>query len=120
MILSEGKLPNSFVYNTSKTANNAMMVGFARELEDTDAQIFAVTPGPTSTDLNGHHPLGKSPAEGAKIIVDYSTDGKRHHGKMLMKDAVPFDFLQNFVPNFEHKSLTNVDIKTVVFMNIGD
>lgn len=50
-----------------------MMVGFARELEDTDAKIFALTPGPTSTDLNGHHPLGKSPAEGAKIIVDYST-----------------------------------------------
>ncbi|EGW41055.1 hypothetical protein DOT_1000 [Desulfosporosinus sp. OT] len=50
--------------DVSKTANNAMMVGFARELKDTNAQIFTVTPGPTSTDLNGHHPLGKSPAEG--------------------------------------------------------
>ncbi|MGV7001967.1 SDR family NAD(P)-dependent oxidoreductase [Priestia megaterium] len=87
-ILSEGVLPNSFTYNTSKTANNAMMVGFARELKDTNAQIFSVTPGPTSTDLNGHHPLGKSPAEGAKIIVDYATDGLRHHGKMLMKDGI--------------------------------
>jgi NAD(P)-dependent dehydrogenase (short-subunit alcohol dehydrogenase family) len=87
-ILSEGILPNSFAYNTSKTANNALMVGLARELEDTNAQIFAVTPGPTSTDLNDHYPLGKSPAEGAKIIVDYATDGKRHHGKMLMKDKI--------------------------------
>lgn len=86
-ILSQGVLPNSFAYNTSKTANNAMMVGIARELKDTKAQIFAVTPGPTSTDLNDHYPLGKSPAEGAKIIVDYATDGKWHHGEMLMKDG---------------------------------
>jgi NAD(P)-dependent dehydrogenase (short-subunit alcohol dehydrogenase family) len=50
-ILSQSVIPNSFAYNTSKTANNAMMVGFARELKATKAQIFAVTPGPTSTDL---------------------------------------------------------------------
>lgn len=86
-ILSQGVLPNSFSYNTSKTANNAMMVGFARELKGTNAQIYAVTPGPTSTDLNDHYPLGKSPAEGANIIVDYATDGKWHHGEMLMKDG---------------------------------
>jgi NAD(P)-dependent dehydrogenase (short-subunit alcohol dehydrogenase family) len=86
-IISQGVLPNSFAYNTSKTANNAMMVGFARELKDTNAQIYAVTPGPTSTDLNDHYPLGKSPSEGAKIIVDYATDGKWHHGEMLMKDG---------------------------------
>ncbi|WP_099157682.1 SDR family NAD(P)-dependent oxidoreductase [Virgibacillus ndiopensis] len=86
-ILSQGILPNSFTYNTSKTANNAMLVGFARELKDTQAQIFAVTPGPTSTDLNDHYPLGKTPAEGAKIIVEYATDGKWHHGQMLMKDG---------------------------------
>lgn len=86
-ILSQGILPNSFSYNTSKTANNAMLVGFARELKGTNAQIFAVTPGPTSTDLNDHYALGKTPAEGAKIIVDYATDGKWHHGEMLMKDG---------------------------------
>lgn len=86
-ILSQGLLPNSFSYNTSKTANNAMMVGFARELSGTNAQIYAVTPGPTSTDLNDHYPLGKTTAEGAKIIVDYATDGKWHHGQMLMKDG---------------------------------
>lgn len=86
-ILSQGLLPNSFSYNTSKTANNAMMVGFARELNGTNAQIYAVTPGPTSTDLNDHYPLGKTTAEGAKIIVDYATDGKWHHGQMLMKDG---------------------------------
>jgi short-subunit dehydrogenase len=86
-ILSQGILPNSFSYNTSKTANNAMLVGFARELKGTNAQIYAVTPGPTSTDLNDHYALGKTPAEGAKIIVDYATDGKWHHGEMLMKDG---------------------------------
>jgi short-subunit dehydrogenase len=86
-ILSQGILPNSFSYNTSKTANNAMLVGFARELKGTNAQIYAVTPGPTSTDLNDHYALGKTPADGAKIIVDYATDGKWHHGEMLMKDG---------------------------------
>lgn len=86
-ILSQGVLPNSFSYNTSKTANNAMLVGFARDLKGTNAQIYAVTPGPTSTDLNDHYPLGKTTAEGAKIIVDYATDGKWHHGQMLMKDG---------------------------------
>jgi NAD(P)-dependent dehydrogenase (short-subunit alcohol dehydrogenase family) len=50
-ILSQGVLPNSFSYNTSKTANNAMLVGFTRELKGTNAQIYAVIPGPTSTDL---------------------------------------------------------------------
>jgi NAD(P)-dependent dehydrogenase (short-subunit alcohol dehydrogenase family) len=61
-ILSRGILPNSFSYNTSKTANNAILVGFARELKGTNAQIYAVTPGPTSTDLNDHYALGKTPA----------------------------------------------------------
>jgi hypothetical protein len=37
--------------------------------------------------LNDHYPLGKTAAEGAKIIVDYATDGKWHHGQMLMKDG---------------------------------
>lgn len=87
-ILSQGVLPNSFSYNTSKTANNAMLVGFTRELQGTNTQIYSVTPGPTSTDLNDHSPLGKSTAEGAEIIVDYATDGKWHHGQMLMKDGI--------------------------------
>jgi NAD(P)-dependent dehydrogenase (short-subunit alcohol dehydrogenase family) len=86
-ILSQGILPNSFSYNTSKTANNALLVSFARELNGTNAQIYAVTPGPTSTDLNDHYALGKTPAEGAKVIVDYATDGKWHHGQMLMNDG---------------------------------
>ncbi len=46
-----------------------MMVGFACELKDTNAQIFSINPGPTFTDLNGHHPLGKSPDEGVQNLI---------------------------------------------------
>ncbi|AIQ64869.1 short-chain dehydrogenase [Paenibacillus stellifer] len=79
---------NAFDYNSSKTANNAMTVAMALELQDSKAQVFAVTPGFTSTDLNGNAEGGKSKDAGAAIIVGYATDGKRHNGEFLDVNGV--------------------------------
>ncbi|WP_411347825.1 SDR family NAD(P)-dependent oxidoreductase [Paenibacillus sp. WLX2291] len=79
---------NAFDYNASKTANNAMTTSMAYELRDSSAQVFAVTPGFTTTDLNGNAPGGKTKAEGAAIIVRYAIDGTRHNGEFLNADGV--------------------------------
>ncbi|GGA49930.1 SDR family NAD(P)-dependent oxidoreductase [Paenibacillus physcomitrellae] len=79
---------NAFDYNSSKTANNAMTLAMAYEVRGSKAQVFAVTPGFTSTDLNGNAPGGKSKEAGAAIIVGYATDGKRHNGEFLDANGV--------------------------------
>lgn len=79
---------NAFDYNASKTANNAMTVAMAIELNDSNAQVFAVTPGFTKTDLNNNAEGGQSKEAGAAIIVGYATDGKRHNGEFLDLNGV--------------------------------
>jgi NAD(P)-dependent dehydrogenase (short-subunit alcohol dehydrogenase family) len=79
---------NAFDYNSSKTANNAMTVSMAYELRNRRAQVFAVTPGFTSTDLNGNAEGGKSKETAAAIIVGYATDGKNHNGEFLDEKGV--------------------------------
>ncbi|MFX3616468.1 MAG: SDR family NAD(P)-dependent oxidoreductase [Sporolactobacillus sp.] len=80
-------VPNAFDYNSSKTANNAMTVSMALELKESQAQTFAVTPGFTTTDLNGNAIGGKSKHAAASLIVDYATDGKRHNGGFLKENG---------------------------------
>ncbi|MFB8376099.1 SDR family NAD(P)-dependent oxidoreductase [Paenibacillus taichungensis] len=79
---------NAFDYNSSKTANNAMTVSMAYELKSSRAQVFAVTPGFTSTDLNGNAEGGKSKEAAAAIIVGYATDGQHHNGEFLNEQGV--------------------------------
>ncbi|ULO06401.1 SDR family NAD(P)-dependent oxidoreductase [Paenibacillus sp. 19GGS1-52] len=79
---------NAFDYNSSKTANNAMTLSMAYEVKGSNAQVFAVTPGFTSTDLNGNAPGGKSKEAAAAIIVGYATDGQRHNGEFLNEKGV--------------------------------
>ncbi|MCQ4085619.1 SDR family NAD(P)-dependent oxidoreductase [Saccharibacillus sp. JS10] len=74
---------NCFDYNASKTASSAMTVAMSIELRDSEAQVFAVTPGFTKTDLNGNAEGGQSKEDGAKVIVRYATDGLRHNGELL-------------------------------------
>ncbi|MDD9271571.1 SDR family NAD(P)-dependent oxidoreductase [Paenibacillus sp. GCM10023248] len=79
---------NAFDYNSSKTANNAMTLSMAYEVKNSSAQVFAVTPGFTTTDLNGNAAGGKSKEAAAAIIVGYATDGKRHNGEFLNEKGV--------------------------------
>lgn len=79
---------NAFDYNSSKTANNAMTLSMAYEVKNSSAQVFAVTPGFTSTDLNGNAAGGKSKEAAAAIIVGYATDGERHNAEFLDEKGV--------------------------------
>ncbi|WP_138493385.1 SDR family NAD(P)-dependent oxidoreductase [Paenibacillus pinistramenti] len=79
---------NAFDYNSSKTANNAMTLSMAYEVRNSGAQVFAVTPGFTTTDLNGNAPGGKTKEAGAAIIVGYATDGKRRNGEFLDENGI--------------------------------
>lgn len=57
-------------YNTSKAALNSFTVALAHDLKN--AKVNAVTPGYTSTKLNGFSGP-KSTADGAALIVKYAT-----------------------------------------------
>ncbi|MBW2963030.1 SDR family oxidoreductase [Mesonia aestuariivivens] len=73
---STGKDPNLEIwsaYGASKTAVNAFTVMLANELEDSPFQVFSVTPGYTSTDLNDHQGT-KTVEEGAAPIVKIATE----------------------------------------------
>jgi len=58
-------------YGPSKTAINAYTVALAYQYRDTNFKINCVTPGHTSTDLNGHSG-GKPPEVNCHIIVRYA------------------------------------------------
>lgn len=80
--------PDCFDYNASKTANNAMTVSMALELRGTEADVFCVTPGFTSTDLNGNAQGGITKEEAASIILKYALETTNHNGKFYDKDGV--------------------------------
>jgi len=59
---------NLMAYQSSKTALNAITVGYAKELRGTPIKVNAASPGMVATDLNGHRG-NRTPAEGAAIAV---------------------------------------------------
>ncbi|TFK27647.1 oxidoreductase [Coprinopsis marcescibilis] len=62
-------------YNISKAAANAYTIALARELKDvekTDIKVNTVTPGYTSTKLNGFGVGGKSVKAGAEILLPWA------------------------------------------------
>ncbi|WP_423410431.1 SDR family NAD(P)-dependent oxidoreductase [Heyndrickxia sp. MSNUG] len=79
---------NLLGYNSSKTAANALTLSFGKEFGIDGLEIFSVTPGFTSTDLNGNAPGGKTTAEGAKIIVDYALSENGYNGKVLNNSGI--------------------------------
>jgi NAD(P)-dependent dehydrogenase (short-subunit alcohol dehydrogenase family) len=79
---------NLLGYNSSKTAANALTLSFGKEFGINGPKIFSVTPGFTSTDLNGNAPGGKTTAEGAKIIVDYALSENGYNGKILNNSGI--------------------------------
>ncbi|KUP03964.1 short-chain dehydrogenase [Bacillus coahuilensis m2-6] len=79
---------NLLAYNSSKTAANSLTLTFGREFGEDGPEIFSVTPGFTSTDLNGNAPGGKTPAEGAKIIVNYIESEESYNGKLLDTNGI--------------------------------
>ncbi|MEH7885110.1 SDR family NAD(P)-dependent oxidoreductase [Bacillus sp. JJ1609] len=79
---------NLLGYNSSKTAANALTLSFGKAFGIDGPEIFSVTPGFTSTDLNGNAPGGKTTSEGAKIIVDYALSENGYNGKILNNSGI--------------------------------
>ena len=79
---------NILGYNSSKTAVNSLTLSFSKELGSEGPEVIGVTPGFTSTDLNGHAPGGKTTAEGAEIIVKYALSETNYHGKILNNNGI--------------------------------
>ena len=89
-LLDSGKIPplNILGYNSSKTALNALTLSLGFALKESKTQIFNVTPGFTSTDLNGNAPGGKTTAEGAEVIVRYAINQNKYNGKILNESGI--------------------------------
>lgn len=59
-------------YNTSKAAMNSYSIALAHELKKDGIKVNVVTPGFTSTKLNGCKEGGKTAAEGAESILPWA------------------------------------------------
>jgi NAD(P)-dependent dehydrogenase (short-subunit alcohol dehydrogenase family) len=79
---------NALGYNSSKTGMNSLTLAFGKEYGDNGPEIFGITPGFTTTDLNGNSPGGKTPAESARIITDAALGDANYNGKILNQNGV--------------------------------
>ena len=79
---------NTLGYNSSKTAINALTLAFSKEFATNGPEVFGVTPGFTTTDLNGNSPGGHTTTESAKIIIKYALSETNYNGKILNKDGI--------------------------------
>ncbi|KAJ7054919.1 hypothetical protein C8F01DRAFT_1063413 [Mycena amicta] len=71
MASDKGFLHQVVAYNTSKAAANSYTIALAYELRGEGIKVNAVTPGFTTTKLNGFGAGGKTPEQGAAIIVPW-------------------------------------------------
>ena len=82
---------NTFAYQTTKAPLNVMTesLGLAFAAEGIPIEILAVTPGGTSTDLNGHiqGPGVKTPEQAASVIIGFLTDGLNHNAQVINYDG---------------------------------
>jgi len=63
-------------YNASKAAANSYTIALAQELKSEGFKVNAVTPGFTSTKLNFFGKGGKTPVDGAKVLLPWALLGK--------------------------------------------
>ncbi|KAF7326042.1 hypothetical protein MKEN_00455100 [Mycena kentingensis (nom. inval.)] len=79
-VMASGKAPgflHKFIaYNTSKAAQNSYTIALAQELSGEGIKVNAVTPGFTSTKLNGFGEGGKTSVQGAEIVLPWCLLGK--------------------------------------------
>ncbi|KAJ7218310.1 hypothetical protein C8J57DRAFT_1395176 [Mycena rebaudengoi] len=71
-----GMLREYTAYNPSKAALNAYTIALAHELKAENIKVNAVAPGFTTTNLNGNKPGGKTPEQGAEVILTYGLQDK--------------------------------------------
>ncbi|KAK0446879.1 hypothetical protein EV421DRAFT_1734103 [Armillaria borealis] len=71
-------------YNTSKAAANSYSIALAKELEGEDIKVNLVTPGFTTTKLNGFRAGGKTAEGGASVLVPWALLGPEDKGKTCL------------------------------------
>lgn len=79
---------NALGYNASKTAMNALTLAFGKEFGNKGPEILGVTPGFTTTDLNGNKPGGNTTVESAEIITMYALSETNYNGKNVNKNGI--------------------------------
>jgi len=93
---------NTFAYQTSKAPLNVMTksFGLAFVQQKIPIKILAVTPGGTSTDLNGHiqGPGVKTVEQAAEVIVGYLFDGRDHNGDVINYDGQTYHYSDGMRP----------------------
>lgn len=87
---------NAFAYQTGKAPLNIMTKSWGISIDEMNlpVQIFAVMPGPVSTDLNNHI-TGKgvkTPEEAAEWIVWLALEEKNHNGQVINNDGKLADY----------------------------
>ncbi|KAF8919137.1 hypothetical protein CPB85DRAFT_1451821 [Mucidula mucida] len=80
MASPKGRLHQTISYNTSKVAANSYIIALAKELEG-EVKVNTVTPGFTTTKLNGFAPGGRTPRQSADIIVPWALLGPEDKDK---------------------------------------
>ncbi|KAJ7152601.1 hypothetical protein C8R43DRAFT_1106869 [Mycena crocata] len=71
-----GFLHNLVAYNTSKAAVNSYTIALVQELKELGIKVNCATPGLISTALSGWREGGRTPAEAAETLVEWSLLGK--------------------------------------------
>lgn len=71
---------NLIAYYMSKVAVNSYMIALAKELEE-EVKVNMVMPGFVTSKLNGFYPGGKTPKEGADVIVPWALLGPEEKDK---------------------------------------
>ncbi|KAJ7816064.1 hypothetical protein B0H14DRAFT_1397646 [Mycena olivaceomarginata] len=85
-----GFLHEAVAYNTSKAAANSYTIALAHELKAEGIKVNAVTPGFTTTRLNGFAPGGKTPEQGAQTLAEWALLGKDGKTGLFVNDAGEF------------------------------
>lgn len=88
MASPKGYLHNVIAYNTSKAAANSYTIALAKELEG-EVKVNLVTPGFTTTKLNGFKEGGKTTREGANVIVPFALLGPEDKDKTCAFFSTP-------------------------------
>lgn len=68
-------------YNTSKAAANSYIIALANELKPEGIKVNSVTPGFTTTKLNGFAPGGKTPEQAAELLAEWTLLGPEDKDK---------------------------------------
>ncbi|THV00587.1 NAD(P)-binding protein [Dendrothele bispora CBS 962.96] len=80
----KGFLRDTTAYNTSKAAVNSYAISLAHELKTEGIKVNCVTPGFTTTKLNGFTAGGKTPEQAADLMVNWCLLGPEDERKTCL------------------------------------